>query len=469
MTKEIRTESSWLSGDIQVVYENGERVGEIRTEQEDVGFLGVSTREVDVTYDNDGNKVAITRHEEDVSAGAFFTEKVDRTYNPSGDVISETRHRENDSIFPFYSNERDVINEGENRYDETGSIRDVEDFGRKYRTIDDNFGHDVDPLTRANREKQAEDKSDYQVPDSYGDYSYDTTSSSSSKERTGSFSEFITGLVLCSAVAVIGYLFSNPSGISDRSKSDSIRVEQEITYGKSETALEKLRRELAGRNNAHRKSEIENLRKNNRFKESGNVETRTYETPVKRIMERDSSSNSETVETRTYQAHTIRSDTGNVVGKPSVVISAPVKTHTEEYKPIKTKEERARAYSAVLPSSEFSQSTPKGYAPVVVRARDANGNESMKTSRMSRQEMEESKSDDIGITYHVSGNRYAIEREKYPEFFDRLDLDKDGSVSLYELGEAQSVIFKITGKKKEGDLDSIVKEFLKKYKPKRHR
>ena len=81
--KEIRKETDWLGNEKEVVYENNEKVGEIRNE---TTFWGT---EVKREYNPDGERVSETRHEQ-----TFFGTPVDRTYNPDGERISETRHEQ---------------------------------------------------------------------------------------------------------------------------------------------------------------------------------------------------------------------------------------------------------------------------------------------------------------------------------------------------------------------------------------
>ncbi len=69
--------------------------------------------------------------------------------------------------------------------------------------------------------------------------------------------------------------------------------------------------------------------------------------------------------------------------------------------------------------------------------------------------------DETGIFYPKTGAYYPIERARYPEFYRKCDLNHDGIVMLSELGKAQREFHKITDKYPEGDVDSIVREFVK--------
>jgi hypothetical protein len=120
-------------------------------------------------------------------------------------------------------------------------------------------------------------------------------------------------------------------------------------------------------------------------------------------------------------------------------------------------------YNSILPSSDFARSTPPGYAPVVVEITDAEGNVlSRSVERYSKKQMESEVVDyDIPILYPKSRRTYIIERSKYPEFYKVSDLNRDGKITLYELGQTQFIFHEITGKYPEGDVDSIVKEFVR--------
>ena len=69
--------------------------------------------------------------------------------------------------------------------------------------------------------------------------------------------------------------------------------------------------------------------------------------------------------------------------------------------------------------------------------------------------------DETGIFYPKTGANYPIERARYPEFYEKCDLNHDGIVMLSELGKAQRELNKITDKYPEGDVDSIIKEFTR--------
>ncbi len=125
-------------------------------------------------------------------------------------------------------------------------------------------------------------------------------------------------------------------------------------------------------------------------------------------------------------------------------------------------EDPLKIYEALNPNSEFSQETPSNHAPVVVERRDENNNIiSQEKKYLTREELEESSVTEIEINYPDTGNRYPISREKYPKFYKKLDKNKDGKLDLEEIGRYQNKINTITKKYPEGDIESIVREFLK--------
>ena len=411
MTKEIRTESGGLFGiDKQVIYEDGVRVGEVRHETE--GFF--SETPVDRTYDNDGKLVSEAHQEKDGTLLGSGAKKVvyerrsqkrdltERVNNSSSSGYSDSGYHPSSlsSSSSGHSSPESSVNSAGCLIALLGGIALI---ATPLATIG---------LLISLAVQRAEQTFDYYMPRVVESIEGLFENDDNNNKLSQPVSDLRVGLV----------------------KQDSInqvlskRLEQRLTTNEL-TALDLLLVKQDSEN-------IQEPLKKKENKKSENVETKTYEPPIKR----------------------------------RETIKRPIETETpRKTSSLESKEERVRVYGAVLPSSEFSQSTPKDYAPVVVRVESADGNETIKAERRSKQDMEREISDDIGITYPVSGKRYAIERLKYPRFFDRLDFDRDGEVSLYELGEAQSTIFKITQKKKEGDLDAIVKEFLKKYKPKKNR
>lgn len=112
----------------------------------------------------------------------------------------------------------------------------------------------------------------------------------------------------------------------------------------------------------------------------------------------------------------------------------------------------------------FNKRGPVGYAPVVTERRDAAGNVSERRVEYLRKEKMESilaDNEEQKIYYPATGAFYPIDKSRYPEFYKKCDLDGDGVITLYELGETQEKFSKITAKYPEGDVDSIVREFVK--------
>jgi hypothetical protein len=97
----------------------------------------------------------------------------------------------------------------------------------------------------------------------------------------------------------------------------------------------------------------------------------------------------------------------------------------------------------------FDKRGPVGYAPVVVEY-------------LRKEEMENiPANEEQEIFYPKTGAFYPIKKSRHPEFYKKCDLDGDGVITLYELGKMQRKFNRITAKYPEGDVDSIVKEFVK--------
>ncbi len=102
--KEVITETNWLGEEKKVIYEDGERVGEIRTEQRG-GLFGIGSETVDVKYNNDGDDVSYTRKEERRGLFGIGENKTDVTYDTlSGKEIEHSRVEERGGFFGLGSN-----------------------------------------------------------------------------------------------------------------------------------------------------------------------------------------------------------------------------------------------------------------------------------------------------------------------------------------------------------------------------
>ena len=139
-------------------------------------------------------------------------------------------------------------------------------------------------------------------------------------------------------------------------------------------------------------------------------------------------------------------------------------THVNEFlksKGVYPEKKSVDIYRNILPSSQFAKSSPKGYAPIIKEVKDGDGNiTSQKAEYWPKKKLEKMVTTEIGITYPQTGNYYIIERSRYPEFYKTIDLNGDGKISSYEIGEFQFTFNKITKKYPEGDLESVVDRFL---------
>jgi hypothetical protein len=66
--REVRKETDFWGNEKEIIYENGEKVGEIKSEERG-GFLGIGSESVKVEYNTHGEEVGFTKPEE---RGGFF-------------------------------------------------------------------------------------------------------------------------------------------------------------------------------------------------------------------------------------------------------------------------------------------------------------------------------------------------------------------------------------------------------------
>jgi uncharacterized protein YraI len=91
--REIRKETGFWGGEKEVIYENGQKVGEIKSEERG-GFFGIGGDTVKVEYNTNGDEVGYTKQEE---RGGFFgigTEKVHVRYDAHGEEVGQSRVEE---------------------------------------------------------------------------------------------------------------------------------------------------------------------------------------------------------------------------------------------------------------------------------------------------------------------------------------------------------------------------------------
>jgi len=129
-----------------------------------------------------------------------------------------------------------------------------------------------------------------------------------------------------------------------------------------------------------------------------------------------------------------------------------------------SKKDNSKIYESLNTNSKFSKNTPKKHIPVVIEEKDENAN--IISQREKYISQEEAKNSGVYlyeqlVHYPKTGNEYWIEGDKYPEFFEIVDLNHDGKVSLDELGRIQKKFSRIIKKYPEGDIESIVKDFTK--------
>jgi hypothetical protein len=90
--REIRKESSWFGPDKEVIYEGGERVGEVKTEERG-GFFGMGSETVKVEY-IDGKETGYSREEERGGFLGLGSEKVQVQYDTDDNEVGQSRIEE---------------------------------------------------------------------------------------------------------------------------------------------------------------------------------------------------------------------------------------------------------------------------------------------------------------------------------------------------------------------------------------
>ncbi len=147
MGKEIKKETNLWGKERTYVYEDGEKVAEIKKETQGL----FSQKEVEVTRDMSGEKIAVTSEE---TKGLIFPEKVQVTRDPQGRKLSETRHRNE----TFFRDSAEEIYEGNRKIGELKKGNTLKEIvlGSKRQILEESSGEDVDLAGRVSREESSE-------------------------------------------------------------------------------------------------------------------------------------------------------------------------------------------------------------------------------------------------------------------------------------------------------------------------
>lgn len=118
--REVRKETTWLGEEKEVIYEEGKKVGEVKSEKRG-GFLGIGAETVRVERDNNGRQVTYEREE---NRGGFFgvgSTPTQVKYGPDGNVKSFSQIETRGSVFGIGGN--DVRIERDADGSEIGQVR----------------------------------------------------------------------------------------------------------------------------------------------------------------------------------------------------------------------------------------------------------------------------------------------------------------------------------------------------------
>jgi hypothetical protein len=88
--REVRKETDFWGNEKEVIYENNQKVGEVRTEERG-GFLGIGAETVKVEYDNSGSETSYTRIEERGGFLGIGSEETQVRYDSSNQEIGQSR------------------------------------------------------------------------------------------------------------------------------------------------------------------------------------------------------------------------------------------------------------------------------------------------------------------------------------------------------------------------------------------
>lgn len=146
--REIKKETDFWGNEKNIVYEDGERVGEIKEETRG-SFLGFGGEKVQVEYDNDGEEVAHYKDEERGGFLGFGGETVEVKYSPDGEEESTTKEEIRGSFLGFGGEKVDV------EYDsETGDEISQSKYEKKGGFL--GFGGEWVRVTRREESEQSE-------------------------------------------------------------------------------------------------------------------------------------------------------------------------------------------------------------------------------------------------------------------------------------------------------------------------
>ena len=485
---------------VDVVYDNSGNAVSRSTYETEVSLTGMSEETVYVTRDPDGDIVSETRHEARPSISPF-SDYHDVTRDHQGNVIGKTIH---DKTGSFIGGETHTYQ----TEDPHGNIHETRSRDRlggaaAHLGTSKKTGEKSAPAQAAASDYDSYDNS---YSDSGSDLqsrhtaSYETTmrdgqsfsslflmelissiSKRGANDRTpgsGSNAFLIgTGLVMCLMIAkcsfeVVSYgVKGSQQLIEQYRKREEYSAIQDYDYGRQHRALVKTRRADSLRISSSDKllSQVNELlervkRENpaNKPKESldsllsQELPDINHDTPIQEY-ERPESPLEDPLPI--YQNTPRKTFDYTEMERPS---------HTPERRSTPRNQDGRRTYEVQTNEQMYSaivsppRSAPRGHIPIARKTVDADGNVSRSIEYISREEAEKIKTDEIGFTYISTGKRYVIGRERYPEFYRRLDRNGDGLVSSYENAKDQKKFSDATGEYPEGDIDSIVKEFMRK-------
>ena len=183
MSEEIRKETDFWGNEKEVIYKDGNKVGEIRREETFFG-LGPSVKR---EYDNAGNKVGETRREETLFG---LGPTVDRTYAPDGEQISETRKEQ--TLFGLGP-------QVERSYDKQGRLLSETRYEKTFL----GFGPTVKRVERTQQDSTADSITDRGAEGTESRAGSSTLSTSAGGSRKSSGVRWLWLVVIAVAVGVI--------------------------------------------------------------------------------------------------------------------------------------------------------------------------------------------------------------------------------------------------------------------------